>query len=74
MSHYVVTGGAGFIGSALVRALLANGKSVHVIDNLSTGKLENLEEVAGTSRFTGSISGITIKLRRSLQAPSVYSI
>lgn len=46
MSHYVVTGGAGFIGSALVRALLANGKSVHVIDNLSTGKLENLEEVA----------------------------
>jgi UDP-glucose 4-epimerase len=46
MSHYVVTGGAGFIGSALVRALLADGKSVHVIDNLSTGRLENLEEVA----------------------------
>lgn len=51
MSHYVVTGGAGFIGSALVRALLANGRSVHVIDNLSTGKLENLEEVAAEITF-----------------------
>lgn len=46
MSHSVVTGGAGFIGSALVRALIANGKPVHVIDNLSTGKLENLQEIA----------------------------
>ncbi len=46
MKRYVVTGGAGFIGSALVRALLAEGRRVHVIDNLSTGKLDNLEEVA----------------------------
>ncbi len=46
MNHYVVTGGAGFIGSALVRALLAEGREVHVIDNLSTGNLDNLEEVA----------------------------
>lgn len=46
MKRCVVTGGAGFIGSALVRALLAEGRQVHVIDNLSTGKLENLEEVA----------------------------
>src|SRR5689334_2599880 len=51
MSHYVVTGGAGFIGSALVRALIANGKSVHVIDNLSTGKLENLAEIAKDVTF-----------------------
>ena len=46
MNHYVVTGGAGFIGSALVRALLAEGREVHVIDNLSTGNLRNLDEVA----------------------------
>ncbi|HMF79012.1 MAG TPA: SDR family oxidoreductase [Bryobacteraceae bacterium] len=46
MKPYVVTGGAGFIGSALVRALLATGRRVHVIDNLSTGTLDNLEEVA----------------------------
>jgi UDP-glucose 4-epimerase len=46
MNRSIVTGGAGFIGSALVRALLAQGRRVHVIDNLSTGKLDNLEEVA----------------------------
>jgi nucleoside-diphosphate-sugar epimerase len=46
MSRSIVTGGAGFIGSALVRALLAEGRRVHVIDNLSTGNLDNLEEVA----------------------------
>jgi UDP-glucose 4-epimerase len=47
MKRCVVTGGAGFIGSSLVRGLLAEGYSVKVIDNLSTGKLDNLEEVAG---------------------------
>lgn len=46
MNKYIVTGGAGFIGSALVRALLAQGRRVHVIDNLATGNLDNLEEVA----------------------------
>lgn len=46
MKRSIVTGGAGFIGSALVRALVAQGHRVHVIDNLSTGGLDNLEEVA----------------------------
>jgi UDP-glucose 4-epimerase len=39
----IVTGGAGFIGSNLVDALLARGDEVTVVDNLSTGKRENLE-------------------------------
>jgi nucleoside-diphosphate-sugar epimerase len=46
MSKYVITGGAGFIGSALARLLLAEGvEEVHVIDNLVTGHAENLAEV-----------------------------
>ena len=46
MSHYVVTGGAGFIGSAIVRRLLREGaRRVVVIDNLLTGREANLDEV-----------------------------
>jgi len=42
-SLYLVTGGAGFIGSHIVEGLVKKGERVRVIDNLSTGKLENLE-------------------------------
>ena len=52
MSHYVVTGGAGFIGSAIVRALLAEGaRRVVVLDNLLTGHECNLDDVRPRIEF-----------------------
>ena len=46
MARYLVTGGCGFIGSHLVDRLLADGHEVTVLDDLSTGKAENLPEAA----------------------------
>jgi UDP-glucose 4-epimerase len=47
----IVTGGAGYIGSHLVDALIKQGDEVLVIDNLSTGKIENLRHLLGHPAF-----------------------
>ncbi|MGH9190456.1 MAG: UDP-glucuronic acid decarboxylase family protein [Acidimicrobiales bacterium] len=48
----VVTGGAGFLGSHLCRALVARGDDVVAVDNLITGTLDNVADLAGNARFT----------------------
>lgn len=49
MKKILVTGGAGFIGSHLVEELLRRGETVRVLDNLSTGKVANLEAAAAAA-------------------------
>jgi len=50
-THYLVTGGAGFIGSHLTRRLVADGAVVRVVDNLSTGQSARLEDLRGSIEF-----------------------
>lgn len=51
MSIYLITGAAGFIGSALAHALVAQGQTVRAIDNFSTGKLSNIEPLLSRIDF-----------------------
>jgi nucleoside-diphosphate-sugar epimerase len=48
---FLVTGGAGFIGSHIVDALLDNGDKVKVLDDLSSGRMENLQAVLNKIEF-----------------------
>ena len=51
MAKYLVTGGAGFIGSHIANALLSRGDEVRILDNLSTGKPENLADSGDRFEF-----------------------
>jgi UDP-glucose 4-epimerase len=79
--QFLVTGGAGFIGSHLVRRLLADGGRVRVIDNLATGKRERLRDLEGgiefiegdladTSMCENALSGVDCVLHQAA-VPSV---
>jgi UDP-glucose 4-epimerase len=58
MAQFLVTGGCGFIGSHLAAALLARGDTVRVLDDLSTGRLENL--APGASLVIGSVTSAEV--------------
>jgi len=61
MALYVVTGGAGFIGSNIVQRLVEDGEQVRVVDDLATGRRENLESVADRVRFfEGSVCDLDL--------------
>ena len=54
--HFIVTGGSGFIGSHLTEQLLSESHQVTVVDNLSTGSLQNLSEHPGLKFIQKDIS------------------
>ncbi|MEQ1908819.1 MAG: SDR family oxidoreductase [Vicinamibacterales bacterium] len=58
MSHYLVTGGAGFIGSHLSEELVGRGHRVRAFDNLSTGKRKNLEHIPGVELLIGDLANL----------------
>lgn len=58
MTHALITGGAGFIGSHLAEQLLKNNYKVTVIDNLSTGRFVNIEHLAQNPNFKYAIEDI----------------
>jgi UDP-glucose 4-epimerase len=53
--RFLITGGAGFIGSHLADALLAQGHRVHVLDDLSTGSIDNVRHLKDDPRFSYTI-------------------
>ena len=76
-AHVLVTGGAGFIGSHLVERLLAEGRRVVVIDDLSTGSLDNLEAVRshpGLRVIEGRVSRVRELGRLTAEADGIYHL
>lgn len=55
---YLVTGGAGFLGAALVKRLVSEGHFVHVLDNLSRGRAERVKDIPGVKLFDGDIRNL----------------
>jgi nucleoside-diphosphate-sugar epimerase len=63
MATYLVTGGAGFIGSHLTEELVRRGHHVRVVDNLSTGKRRNLDHITGIEFIEGDVADLTVARR-----------
>jgi nucleoside-diphosphate-sugar epimerase len=65
MASYLVTGGAGFIGSHLAEELVRRGHTVRVADSLITGKRRNLEHVSGVEFLEGDLADLSFAARAS---------
>lgn len=73
MARYLVTGGAGFIGSHIAETLVKRGDEVRVLDNLSTGRMENLAGIAGRFEFVkGDIRDFETCLRAAEGVVAVF--
>lgn len=72
MGTYLVTGGCGFIGSHLVDALLGGGHEVRVVDDLSTGKRENLPD--GVELFLGDVADGALMRRAMMDVDGCFHL
>ena len=66
MAHYLVTGGAGFIGSHLAEELVRRGHRVRVADSLVTGRRSNLDHISGIEFLQGDLADLEFA-RQSVQ-------
>ena len=71
---YLVTGGAGFIGSNLVENLISEGHEVIIIDNLSTGNLDNLRSVKGEGIFITAFSGDALNIESCKKIDGIFHL
>ena len=60
MANYLVTGGAGFIGSHLTEELVRRGHTVRVVDSLITGKRQNLDHIRGVEFIEGDLADMSV--------------
>ncbi len=73
MAKYLVTGGAGFIGSHITDALLKAGHEVTILDNLSTGSLDNMAHMGDNATFIeGDICDMETCLRAASGCEGIY--
>ena len=63
MASYLVTGGAGFIGSHLTEELVRRGHRVRVADSLITGKRQNLDHIPGVEFLEGDLADLSFATR-----------
>jgi UDP-glucose 4-epimerase len=63
MASYLVTGGAGFIGSHIASELVQRGHTVRVVDSLITGKRRNLDHLHGVEFIEGDLADISVAMR-----------
>ncbi len=70
MGHYLVTGGAGFIGSHLAEELVRRGHRVRIVDSLITGKRANLEHISPVEFIEGDLADLDVA-RRAVQGCDV---
>ena len=61
--RFLITGGAGFIGSHLADELLSRGHAVHALDDLSTGSIENIRHLKQVPSFSYTIDNCSNALR-----------